>query len=64
MTELAVAMIMIAIFHDKLQFSVFACEEEHLHGNFLSQRCMHFFVIYFLKPSVGPKYRVGRVMPM
>ena len=29
MTELAVAMIIIAIFHEKLQFSVFACEEEH-----------------------------------
>ena len=29
-------MIMIAIFHEKSQFLVFACEKEHLHANFSS----------------------------
>ena len=56
MTELIIiAMIVIAIFHDKSRFSVHVCEEQHLHGDFY-QFFKWFFFFNPLKTS--PEYTV------
>ena len=67
MTELLLVMIMIAIFHEKSQFLVFACEKEHLCSDFFPLYFiifMHFLNTLFEKSRVGSNFRVGWVAPI